>query len=85
MGPEMPYLAAGAVTIAGGAIRDKAWPAEGVQAALATLVIVVVTSATGGMKIAPLVRAFGMLVLLVAVIATVRNINATKAKVKKSG
>lgn len=72
MRPEMPYLAAGGVAIVGGAIRDGRWPSEGPQAALGTLVAVVVASATADTVIAPLVRAFGLLVLLVAVMSAVR-------------
>jgi hypothetical protein len=78
VGAELPYLAAGAIAIAGGAIREHAWPSEGVQAALGTAIVVVFASATNGSRIEPLVRAFGMLVLLVAVIATVRSVDAAK-------
>ncbi len=79
MRPEMPYLAAGATAIAGGAIREKAWPQEGAKAALGTLVLVIFVSATAGTKIAPLVRAIGLLLLLTSVMATV---NATRKKGK---
>ena len=78
MRPEMPYLAAGGVAIVGGAIRDGRWPSEGANAALGTLIVVVAASATADTPIAPLVRAFGLLVLLVAVMTAVRAVNAKK-------
>ena len=78
MRAEMPFIAAGAVTIAGGVYREKAWPSEGARAILGTLTIVVVASALNDTAVAPLVRAVGMLVLLVAVIATVRSVKGIK-------
>lgn len=73
MRPEMPFLAAGAITIAGGFAREKGWPADGTKALIGTLVLVIVASATSGGAIAPLVRAFGLLLLLVAVMAAVSS------------
>jgi len=79
--PELPYLAAGAVSIIGGVRRTDGWPANGAKTILATLVLVIVASATAGGRLAPLVRAFGLLVLLAAVMATVN----TELKNKKKG
>lgn len=78
MRPEMPYLAAGATAIVGGAIRDNGWPSEGAQAAIGTLIMVIFASATAGTKIAPLVRAIGMLLLLASVMATTKAIQGKK-------
>ena len=80
MRPEMPFFATGFVAIVGGTIREHAWPKEGAQAILGTLVLVVVASATAGTRIAPLVRAIGLLLLLTATMAAV---NATNAAAKK--
>jgi peptidoglycan/LPS O-acetylase OafA/YrhL len=78
MRPEFPFLAAGATAIVGGAIREKQWPSEGAQAAIGTLVLVIFASATANSRIAPLVRALGLLLLLAAVMATVNAVNAAK-------
>jgi hypothetical protein len=78
MRPEMPFLAAGAFAIAGGAIREKQWPSEGAQAAIGTLILVIFASATAGTRIAPLVRAIGLLLLLTAVMATVNAVRSKK-------
>lgn len=78
MRPEMPYLAAGATAIVGGAIREKSWPSEAPQAIIGTLIMVTIASASGGTRIAPLVRAIGLLLLLASVMATVNAVNAAK-------
>lgn len=78
MRPEMPYLAAGSVAIVGGAIRENGWPSEGAQAAIGTLIMVIFASATANTKIAPLVRAIGMLLLLAATMATVKAVKTKK-------
>jgi hypothetical protein len=74
--PEMPYLAAGAVAVIGGAVKEKAFPANGVLAITATIFLVIIVSMTSGTKIAPLLHAIGMLLLMGSIIATV---TATKA------
>lgn len=78
MRPEMPFLAAGVVAIAGGTIREKQWPSEGAQAVIGTLILVIFASATASTKIAPLVRAIGMLLLLAATMATVNAVKSAK-------
>jgi hypothetical protein len=70
--PELPYLAAGAVAIIGGAIREKKWPENTARAALGTIALVVVASATTNSKAAPLVQAIGLLLLLTSIMAAVR-------------
>ncbi len=72
MRPEMPYLAAGAVSIIGGAIREKGWPKDTTWSLIGTVVLVVVASATATTRFAPLVRAIGFLLLLASVMAAVR-------------
>lgn len=77
----MPYLAAGAIAIGGGAIKSGGWPTNTLHAVIGTVALVIVASATSGTRIAPLVRAVGMLLLLAAGMAA---INATiQAKKKK--
>ncbi len=70
MSAELPYLAAGAVAIGGGVAREGKWPEEGTKALIGTVVLVIIASATDGSRIAPLVRAIGLLLLLTSVMAT---------------
>ncbi len=79
--PELPFLAAGITSIVGGAIEAGKWPENVVRSVVGTVALVVVTSATSGTRIAPLVRAIGFLLLLTTVIAAVKAVN--KKKVKK--
>lgn len=83
MRPEMPFLAAGAISIGAGFVRDKGWPAEGTGALIGTVAMVLVASAASGSDFAPLVRALGLLVLMVVVIAAVPAFQA--GQVKKKG
>lgn len=71
MRPEMPYLAAGLVAIAGGVSRERAFPAKGMTAVVGTVALVVIASATADTPIAPAVRALGLLVLMAAVMSAV--------------
>lgn len=80
MRPELPFLAAGAVSLIGGAIEQGAWPDTALRSILGTVALVVVTSAASGTRIAPLVRAIGLLLLLTAVIAAVKAANKRKVK-----
>ena len=75
MRPEMPYLAAGATAVVGGVARDGRFPSEGFNAVIATVVLVIVASMTSGTRIAPLVRAIGLLLFMAAVMAAVTSIN----------
>lgn len=77
--PELPYLAAGAVAIVGGAVAEKRWPAYTARASIGTIILVIVASATSETAIGPLFHAFGLLVLLVAVMAAI-NLNLKKRK-----
>lgn len=82
MNPELPFLAAGAVSIVGGAIAEKKWPSNGAKAVVGTVALTIVASATATSRIAPLVHAIGLLLLLTAVMAAVKQANTTKAKAK---
>lgn len=81
MRPEMPFLAAGAIAIGGGAIKNHGWPSNTLTSVIGTVALVVVSSATADTRFAPLVRAVGLLVLLTASMAAVNaTIQANKGK-----
>lgn len=80
MRPELPYLAAGALALAGGFARDGGWPAEGTGALVGTVALVVVASASAETRAAPLVRAFGFLLLLISVFVAVPAFQAAAKK-----
>jgi hypothetical protein len=70
--PELPYLAAGVVAMVGSVKRTGGAPSNMLPAVIATVVLVLVTSATTGSRIAPVVRAIGVLMLVGATYGTVR-------------
>ncbi len=72
MRPELPYLAAGAVSVIGGAIREKKWPDNTGRAAIGTVVLVLAASASANTRGAPLVQAVGLLLLLTSIMAAVK-------------
>jgi hypothetical protein len=72
MKPELPFLAAGAVAVAGGAIKDRVWPSYTGRAVIGTVALVIVASATTETRAAPLVHAIGLLLLLTTIMAAVR-------------
>jgi hypothetical protein len=78
MRPEMPFLAAGAVALAGGVARERSFPKEGMSAVIGTVALVIIASATADTPIAPLVRALGLLFLMVAVMAAVPALTRKK-------
>lgn len=81
MRPEMSYLGAGTIAIVGGAIKNHGWPANTLHAVIGTVALVVLASATAGTRIAPLVRAVGLLLLLAAAMAAVNaSIQAKNTK-----
>jgi hypothetical protein len=80
MRPELPFLAAGVTTVVGGAIAEKKWPKNTVRSAIGTVVLVLVASASTGTRIAPLVHAIGLLLLLTAVMAAVKATQNGKVK-----
>ncbi len=79
--PEIPFLATGAVALVGGIKREGKFPQNGLYGVVATIVLVLVASATNGTRVAPLVHAVGMLTLLGSVYGTVRTYQ-TKASTK---
>ena len=80
MNPEFPFLAAGGVSLIGGAIAEGKWPSNALRAIIGTVVLVIIASATTNTKVAPLVRAFGLLTLIVAVMAATKDIQTAKKK-----
>lgn len=82
MRPELPFLAAGAVAITGGAIRERKWPANTTTAIIGTVALTVVASATAESRIAPLVHAIGLLLLLTSVMAATMAVQNAKKKGK---
>jgi hypothetical protein len=82
MRPELPFLAAGGITIVGGVRQENAWPANGVKVVIATFVLVIIASASAGSALAPLVRAFGILLVLVAILGSVNREITSKKKGK---
>jgi hypothetical protein len=80
MNAEMPFLLTGAVVLVGGTARDKGWPKEGLNAVIATGVLVILASLTNGTDFAPVVRAIGLLALLAAIMVSVPYIHAVGKK-----
>lgn len=78
MRPEMPYLAAGMVALAGGVARERSFPKEGMTAVIGTVALVIIASATAETPVAPLVRAIGLLFLMAAVMAAVPALTKRK-------
>lgn len=82
MKPELPFLAAGAVAITGGAIREHKWPSNATKAVIGTVVLTLAASASANSRIAPLVHAIGLLLLLTAVLTTVTSVQNAKTRKK---
>lgn len=78
MRPELPFLAAGAISVIGGAVAEKQWPVHTGSSIIGTVVLVVVASATTGTKVAPLVHAIGILLVVTSLMAAVKVANAKK-------
>ncbi len=70
MRPEMPWLAAGGVSLIGSIARDKAFPHNAFPSVIATAGIVIVAAASRGTKVESLVRAVGVLALIAVVMRT---------------
>ena len=83
MSPELPILAAGAISIIGGIKREGHFPTNGLNAVVGTVVLVIAASATANTRVAPLVHAIGLLVLLGAVYGTVRKFQPQPVKAVK--
>jgi hypothetical protein len=73
--PELPFLAAGAIAIIGGTIRERKIPSNTVRALVGTGVLTLVAATTSETKLAPLVHAIGMLLVLGVTIAAVNDYN----------
>jgi hypothetical protein len=72
------------VALIGGIRREGRFPAAGVQALVATAVLVLVASSSGGTRVAPLVRALGLALLLASVIGATRNFRGASARASKA-
>ena len=72
MRPEFPFLAAGGIALAGGAKAEGKWPSNWASVLIGTVVLVVIASATNESKIAPLVRAIGLLLVVTTIMAAVK-------------
>ena len=79
--PEMPYLAIGAIAVAGATIKNDKVPGLTLPA-IGTIGLVIVTSASAGTRVEPLVTAIGHLLLISVIIATV---NVVRNNAKKKG
>lgn len=80
MRPELPFLAAGGVALVGGARKARGFPPNALGGVIATVILVIVASATSGTRAAPLVHAVGLLLLLTVVMATVTATTKKGAK-----
>jgi dolichol kinase len=80
MSPELPFLAAGGVAIAGGAIAEKKWPDNATRSVIGTIALVIGASATANTRVAPLVHAIGLLLLLASIMAAVKTVQSKKGK-----
>lgn len=72
MSTEILFILAGGIAIVGAIRRDGHWPANGVKSVVAVVVLVLVASATNNTKAGPLVRAFGIVLVLAAGYAAIR-------------
>ena len=79
MSPEFPYIAATIVALITGVRREGGFPSNGIPALIAASVLVIVASATAGGKLAPLVRAIGIALLLSALLGFGRTLNGSGA------
>ncbi len=77
--PELPFLAAGGVAVVGSTIRTGQLP-DLTRVAVGTIGLVILASATSDSAAAPLVRAVGLLVLLVACMSAVNAVIKSKSK-----
>lgn len=82
MRPELPFLAAGAIAVIGGVIAEGKWPSHSGSSIIGTVVLVVVASATTGTKIAPLVHAIGLLLVVAATMAAVKTAQTKRSSRK---
>lgn len=81
--PELPFLAAGSIAVAGATLRDGKFPALG-RPALGVVALVLIASATINTRVAPLIHALGLLILLATVMGATKIVyGKARAKRKK--
>ena len=78
--PEFPILAAGGLALASGFAREGGFPKNGTKAVLATVTLVVLTSAAGDTPIGPLVTALAWLALLGVAYAAIPALTTRKVQ-----
>ena len=83
MSPEFPFIASGVLLLIGGAARNGGFPQDAIKSLAGTAVLALVASATNGTKIAPVVRALGLLYLLTVGMATIKALDSAKKKKRK--
>jgi hypothetical protein len=74
------FLAAGTLSVVGGAVRDGAWPDNGTKAVVATSGLVLVSSALSHTPARPVVESLAWLFLLVIIMATVPGLRTAQRK-----
>jgi hypothetical protein len=67
--PELPFVLAGAIAVAGGYRKEGKWPKNGAKAVLATGTLAVFASVSNNTQFAPAVRAVGWLAVLGSIVA----------------
>ena len=81
----LPYLGAGVLAIVAGAIRKKDWPDNTLKSTLATVALMLIAGVASQTKLAPLVKAIGMLLFFAAGMAAVRAGYEAKKRKPTSG
>ena len=77
MAPELPFIGAALVALATGVRRTGGFPPNGIRMLIALSVLVIVASATATTKLAPLVRALGVVLLLTSILAFGQTLDLT--------
>lgn len=86
MSTEVLFILAGGIAIVGAVRKTGSWPANGVKSVIATAVLVLLASATNGTKVGPLIRAFGIVLVITAGYAAIAaNRGITPARAMSNG
>lgn len=82
MAPELPFIGAALVSLVTGVRKEGGFPSGGIKVLVALSVLVIVAAATAGTKLAPLVRAIGVVLLLTSVLAFGQTLKLSKTESK---